>query len=84
MLSKSSRFGLLARNLSLNNEIKVWLSTSKSKVAKKEKSSIRGLENEPNEPIVKTEIPGPNSKKLIGDLSKIQVRKFWLNLFILI
>jgi hypothetical protein len=34
---------------------------------------IIGLDKEPKEPIVKTEIPGPNSKKLIDELGKIQV-----------
>ena len=37
------------------------------------KPVINGLENEPNEPIIKTEIPGPNSLALTNDLGKIIV-----------
>ena len=35
--------------------------------------SIRGLENEPKEPIINTAVPGPKSKELSSELSKIQV-----------
>jgi len=40
-------------------------------------SSIEGLENEPEGPIVKTSaIPGPKSLEMLSDLDKIQVFHF--------
>jgi len=71
MLSKLKHLGSLSQRLSLTST--KCLSTTKAQVAKEEKASIRGLENEPEGPIVKTQVPGPKSKKLIGELSKIQV-----------
>ena len=82
MLSKLRHFEGLSRNISLNNTR--YLATTKTNVAKAEKNSIRGLENEPSEPIVKTQIPGPKSKKLIGDLSKMQVNFLIFLLWLLI
>jgi hypothetical protein len=48
---------------------KVWTSTSAKAAA-----AAGSLENEPDEPVMRTEIPGPKSKQLIGDLSKLQVK----------
>ena len=42
-------------------------------------AKIRGLENEPNGPIVNTPVPGPKSKELSSELSKIQAIIFKLN-----
>lgn len=82
MLSKSTRLGILARNVSLTKDLKMCLGTTKTNVTKNENASISGLDNEPKEPITKTQVPGPNSKRLIGDLSKMQVRNdFWLRRF---
>jgi hypothetical protein len=38
-------------------------------------NQIRGIENEPKEPLIKTTIPGPKSKELIAELSKMEVRE---------
>jgi hypothetical protein len=37
-------------------------------------AGISGLEKEPQRPIVKSQIPGPKSKKLFDELNTIQVR----------
>lgn len=36
-------------------------------------AKLKGLENEPDAPIMKTTIPGPKSKELTGQLGNIQV-----------
>ncbi|CAF0914597.1 unnamed protein product [Brachionus calyciflorus] len=43
------------------------LSTTSAQAAQ-----LKGLENEPNEPIIKTNIPGPKSKELISEIGNIQ------------
>lgn len=59
MLSKSASKFFLSKNLHLTK----CLSSH----------AIAGLENEPKYPAMKTDsLPGPKSKKLIGDLSKLQ------------
>lgn len=56
-------------NLTLIKMFNRGLSTSKCASAR-----ISGLEKEPKSPIVKTQIPGPKSKKLFDELNTIQVR----------
>jgi hypothetical protein len=47
--------------------------------ARKDHRELPGLENEPNEPIVKSEIPGPNSKVLMEQAGKVMVNITFFN-----
>jgi len=80
MLSKN-----LARVLCRSRSVLSKGLASQSTQAKKQKDSwdgISGLENEPNGPIMYTQVPGPKSLEMIKDLDTLHVS--WSNLIYLI
>lgn len=56
--------------LEVNNLTRLFATSASSK----QLANIRGLENEPKQPDVKTTIPGPKSKELVSELSKVHVK----------
>lgn len=60
-------------NVNQWGQMNQWAQRSVSETSKFGSNyTIAGLENEPDEPIMGTEIPGPKSKELIGELGKMQ------------